>query len=357
MTNDTQPYLVILSRRANRCQFYSLHVLLQLIVEKSDRDSLTEFHDRRTIFEYLDGARLLFADYVAKLCEAATVRFGGTVGQEAYDLTIDKFSRLPEAGKDGIDCRNYFQAALTLLLKQPVSSELQKEKILGGLVQRLVYRHFELSLKERQRNSAMTRYEWQLPEGSLTVLMPRTLTGKERKEWLHSNVADRDPRRPGEKERVQMIIDESFRQTEVVCEEVSTEMVLRESDLPWFASNSLQVHGLAETVATEKVDRILDQRPAIQELGPSKLRALVLRIFEDICHGDYHDGELAREFGLSKATFSRFAGSQWDQTIPDLWRNLAAQILARDEGFAEVARELGLWKRVRQVAGARRGAQ
>ena len=79
-----------------------------------------------------------------------------------------------------------------------------------------------------------------------------------------------------------------------------------------------------------------------------KLKRLVLRIFEELCHGEYNDGKVAKDFGLSKATFSRFAGSRWTKSgsvTPDLWVN-TAQVLSAHKDFKKVAVESGVLGKV-----------
>jgi hypothetical protein len=63
-----------------------------------------------------------------------------------------------------------------------------------------------------------------------------------------------------------------------------------------------------------------------------------------LSEGSYEEETLAEMFGLNRATFSRFAGSQWrssGKTVPDLWRNLA-ETLARHSAFVETARQAGV---------------
>jgi len=109
---------------------------------------------------------------------------------------------------------------------------------------------------------------------------------------------------------------------------------------------------LAATVAQEKAEAIHEQRPAIQALGVSALRALVLRIFDALAEGHYEDSMLADAFGLSKATFSRFAGSRWqagdNARVPDLWLNVA-RTLSAHTAFGEAAQRAGVWARVEEV--------
>ena len=62
---------------------------------------------------------------------------------------------------------------------------------------------------------------------------------------------------------------------------------------------------------------------------------------------------------MSRATFSRFAGSHWAETlnnseqptIPDLWRNLV-HIMAGDPYFLAAAAEAGVLPRLRDTLSA-----
>ena len=61
------------------------------------------------------------------------------------------------------------------------------------------------------------------------------------------------------------------------------------------------------------------------------------------------DEDIAEEFGISKSTFSRFAGKDWRKNtglnnvivIPDLWKNMASVIM-QNPVFAETAISLGI---------------
>jgi len=325
----------------------ALHELIRRIVECSDRDALVEFHDYRTIFSYLDKSRLLFAEYVDCLRQAVEWQADSSLALQAYDLTTDKFLRLPNPGEPGIDCRKYFQAALTIFSSHPATDEIQAELGLAEIFQRLVYRHFELSLKECQRNAEMTRYAWKRPGGSLLLLLPRSLSGAERRKWLSEHVPDVNPSRPGERDRVQMIIHQHFDDCRMPLEDALL-TVLPASDYPDFFDTSLAVAGLAATVAEEKSARLLEQRPAIQKLGAANLKAMILRIFEDIADGDYQEGLIARQYGLSKAAFSRFAGGQWNSHVPDLFRN-AARVLSGNKVLVGAIRDLGIRPRTAEI--------
>ena len=66
----------------------------------------------------------------------------------------------------------------------------------------------------------------------------------------------------------------------------------------------------------------------------------------------YEEKRLADAFGISRATFTRFAGSRWkmdaDGRVPDLWAN-TAQTLAAHAPFMEAAEEAGVWNNVELI--------
>ena len=109
---------------------------------------------------------------------------------------------------------------------------------------------------------------------------------------------------------------------------------------------------LAQVVAEEKTAHIDEQRQAIKNLGRKMLKDLILKIFESAEDGNITDAELARKFGLSKATYSRFAGSRWhkskESSPPDLWVN-TAQVLAMDPDFKETVKAAGAWQQIQSV--------
>jgi hypothetical protein len=288
----------------------------------------------------------------------------------AYDLTVAKFSRFPLAAvppggqvdPGGPDCRRYFGAYLRYLEQEAGGlawyATVKGEESAADILQRFVVRHFHLSLREARRSVGGTRYVWQRPEGEVTLIMPRWLAGAERRRWLEGNVEDVDLSQPHERSRIQSLIDERLASDADAVAESWTRH--EQAHPPDDASPllSLTTDGLAKVVAQEKGDAIDRQRPAIQALGAAKLQAMITRVFDDLSDGELRDTDVANEYGLAKATFSRFAGSQWSRTngnggrcVPDLWAN-TAQILASDGVFMEAARAAGVWERVISVVRA-----
>lgn len=321
-----------------------LFQLITMIVTTSSTDALIEFHDYRTVFFVREKHRRL-ADYIGILREAAANEQWGSKADEAYSLTIDKFSRLPKEGNTGTDCRNYFRAALAKLPSNARQNTLDEEMALAGILQKLVYKHFRLSLKEVYRNGDMTRYEWTLENGTIKVKLPRQLVGSNRSAWLQTNIPDPDPDRAGEAFRVQSIIDDHFFANRHHPPPLESELA---SDSPSYFSDSWTVQGLAAAIANEKAERRFELRPSIQKLGKPQIRGLVHKVFDQLATGNYDDTSIARSFNLSKSSFSRFAGSNWQGRVPDLFVN-TARALTTDPAYAEAIQDAGFWEHAKRM--------
>ena len=352
----------------------SLVNLIREIAEKSDLHALDEFHNNRTLFRYADSPPLLFTEFLEKLREATLKRDRPglnvlEIADLAYNLTVDKFSNLPEGPqlstckkskngqkvkRKGADCRLYFKAFIKRAEKsfgnRQTATQLEEEFRVAKIMQGLVRRHFILSRleAERNRNRFRSRYNWAIKDRIICVWLPVSLKGQERRAWLEKNIDDPDPHREGERERIQAIINQNLIREEFVP---FPEAHSQTDDETPSCSGTDEEFGksLAEIVAKEKADHIKQQRRAIQALGKERLKQLVLCIFEDIHGCGYSDGKVAKDFGLSKATLSRFAGSQWHEketSIPDLWLN-TAQVLSENSTFKEVVKETGFWKQVK----------
>jgi hypothetical protein len=339
-----------------------LAALIYRIVKKTDAAALNEFHQHRTPFLIPDGPRVRFTQYIDWLRDQ---RAGveARVTDRAYDLTLDKFSRLPVASDDkhrrGPDCRIYFRAFLEHLrgrAHEPGAvTTSQDELLVARELQYFVRRHFALSLNEawRGRNPAISRYFWKLPPESghaLCLWLPRSIRGRARRQWLEHNAPDADPTRPGERERIQAIINQRLLLPSVGSLNACADVPARNATAP--GGEAGLPTRLAQAVADEKAATIELQRPAIQKLGPSRLRELVLAAFRHAEDPNETDEILAGRFGLSKSAFSRFAGAQWKHrgraVLPDLWLN-TARTLRSCPDFADAARASGIWETVLQM--------
>ena len=124
-------------------------------------------------------------------------------------------------------------------------------------------------------------------------------------------------------------------------------------------SDEMPRQGLAEIVSQEKSESIDQLHYKIAELGPVRIKRMVLEIFDQLLGGKCRAKEIACKYGLDKVTFSRFAGTKWSNSdtvnpsrVPVLWKNTAG-ILASDDRFVQAAKNSGLWDKIRAICGDR----
>lgn len=353
--------------------------LARCIFGEADREALRELHDNRTLFNSGADRRIVMAEYPMALKDR-DVAFqwcgrDAMAVERAYDLTLAKFLNLPGAGRngshgdedDGPDCRYYYRAfhghVSESLQKQPPSTIVETELRAAEILQGMVTRHFYLSCLECRRRTLklVRRYCWRTNGRSLTVWMPIELVGSRCRTWLETNVPDVDPSRPGERERIQAVIDRLWSRRRILSLNrlSKQEQAISPDSGPGRSFlEEISAHDLGGFVAEEKAENITDQRPTIRALGPSQLKKLIMTVFDSLAEDRFNAERIAMDYDLSKATFSRFAGSRWvdgddisgGRDIPDLWRN-TAHVLAGHEDFVTAARQAGVWDRVRRVAG------
>lgn len=362
--------------RSRSYRAYSLVTLVGRIVRRADARAVRELHDHRTVLQY-DGRWLRFAEYLGQLRESALARKwchgDATVLDQAYDLTLDKFCRLPSRSsrcgcpglkRDGPDCRYYFKAFLEHLGKKiefrRAKGELERELMAAQALQAHVLRHFYLSCLEciRRAHRLVRGHLRQLDGQALWLWFPAEMIDSRCGEWLGANATTREGVAPAEQDSLQALIDDEVSAHWLgLCRHSGCRSGLHSEhghELPWAVTHGLSAGGLAEAVAQEKADDLAAQRPAIRALGADKLAQLVRDVFAGLSEGVYDDGHTAKRFGLTKATFSRFAGSRWARKdpsagpVPDLWRN-TAHVLASNLVFVQAARAAGIWKRIEAV--------
>jgi len=356
---------------------YGKLTLLQLakrIVNNNDRRALKELHDNRVIFDENLKNTIHFAEYIAGFRNSKKAKFwcGGdsSVLDEAYNLTIDKICNIPiPADNDqrpipqGPDCRHYFKAFITYAEKKlkakPPANAIKTEIISTGILLRLVRRHFFLSCLEAKRRAQKLRrrYMWSVNGEIIYLWLPWELSGQRCREWLEVNIPDVDPRRPGEKYRVQAIVDRLLTKRTIFylseLDRIGEKLPPSPYSVPSIIQDEISVRGIAEAVATKKAENIKQQRSAIRLLGRDKLKQLIRTVFTRLAYADYVEKDIAQYFGLSAATFSRFAGAHWEKyrddiiisVPPDLWRN-TAEVLSGHPDFVIAAEKAGVWKQV-----------
>ena len=343
----------------------SVIALIERIVNDADHSALREFHNHRHLFRVFNSTSVRFAEYVQDLRKKFTSKPSQIV-DDAHDLTIDKFSGIPdpsldqEPAKHGPDCRHYFKAFLQFFYKNtrqksiPLNS-IHEETLAANYLQGLVRRHFYLSILECERrlNRTRNRYVWRINGGSVTVRFPDGFKGHLRREWLENHIPDIDLSRPGESYRIQEKIDAFFGLNSTACDNhVSYHPEDGAVNPPvfsdWYPNCPID---LVETIALEKAISIETQRPAIQSLGPDTIRNMVRAIFHAIERERYGVSDMANRFGISKSTVSRFAGNQWEENqenIPDLWQN-TAHVVSKHPALIGAAQESGIWQTIVKV--------
>ena len=182
-----------LTGRASEYQNLSLVELAERIVRCSDREALRELHNHRPLFRLHDSLPLLLVDFVDLIGSSPwATRFANgnmAILDRARDLTVDKFSNLPDPDASptrrrngGPDCRNYFRTFLNLWAKTTQTAgtaEYMAEGFSAKLLQSRVVRSFRLSCLEARRVvcPARTRYAWRVNGGILYLWMPAWMRG------------------------------------------------------------------------------------------------------------------------------------------------------------------------------------
>ncbi len=273
-----------------------------------------------------------------------------------YDRTLKKFSNFepddPQKTDDGPYCNTYYKklydSVSKIQSKNPRFTLLQEEIEIERLFQKFVIKHINYSWKEvlRSTNTKYSRYRWNHNNEALELKRPSWIKADKFKKWLEETFSKKLP--IASRGFIQNIIYETYGYGENIDinehNEWDHEISSLENPLELGHSEYIQ-NNLYETVADEKAENIEKLKPAIRKLGKNKVKKLVLHILDEFVEDSTKDIDIAREFNLSKATFSRFAGRDWkknpDKTIPDLWQNIA-QVIIKNENFSEFAKGLGI---------------
>ncbi|MEM1355025.1 MAG: hypothetical protein AAGH88_09090 [Planctomycetota bacterium] len=390
-------------RADDLASLWLIDLLEHIVAGGEPQRALNELHQNRRVFRRRGGKPLRLVEFLDELCAGPLPEeFGITADAQreaVYDAVLSRFLSLPIGGEDersrAVDSRHYFGATLRAAQhwrdRHPRADLLTLESEVAQLLQGQVVRQIAYCCLNvlRGRNGAASRYDWPVRGGVIRVRLPVWLYRGERPAWLARHVSDPDPDRPGESKRVQQIIDSHFGPLRVVSlEQPSRSNGVYEgwaryeaNPLDQLVAEEVSRQGLPEALAAEKARDIRRQRRRIRELGRAKLKAMIHAVLEARVQGEACDHEIAAAFGLTRSTFSRFAGSHWQlneddarradngreratetnsavphqQRVPDLWRNLA-QVLSRHPVFREVAQEAGVWPGVSRIASQPQGA-
>jgi hypothetical protein len=378
MKTETKPSIPIDLKDRIDYRRLPLLQLIGRIANNMDKQAMTELLNNRKLSHRKSKYRL--AEYIEMLKYSKTAwewcGHEDPVLEEAYNGTIDKFVNLPAQTNDneqpkfqGSNCCWYYKAyliyATNRLKKKPPANALQAEMIADEILLSFVRRIFRFSCWEGRRKEYgfVRRYCLKRDHGNLYLWVPREIPSQQCRQWLETNISDIDPRRPGEKERVQQIVNQLVAKKQIYLlselHQVGEELPSSPDPLASIFKNQISVDGLADMVADEKAENIEQQRQKIQQLGKDKLKELICTVFTTLANGKYVEKDIAGSFGLSTATFSRFAGSRWRRpsgstivnSVPDLWHN-TAHTLAGHLDFVKAAKKCGVWKRVCEIVKA-----
>jgi hypothetical protein len=373
--------------------------LIYLVGFNHDPDALTEVINHRPVFSFGTLERLLLPDFLRHLLMTQTKGQASKMSllwERAHDLTSDKFTVLARPARQGddgggdavtklgrsrkgVDCAHYYAALWRLLQDNPAFTEargiLERENEAAIQFQLSVTRNRYWSYREAHREASLMfvkRFEWCLNGcGKITVLMPKYLKGAECRQWLEKNVPHPNPKAPGEKERIQAIINERL----VIPQLVPLDRVMSATqgsvqpkiDLD---KDNKPPPSFVDFLAREKALSAELQRPSIRKLGPTGIDRLVHAISDNLRTREFTDEALANRFGVSKTSFSHFGGSDWSRIekgkektrkgeekveqeeetfVPDLFRNAAA-LLSESEIFREMAEEAGVFRPAMSIA-------
>jgi len=295
----------------------------------------------------------------------------GVLADCTYDLTMAKYSNFPDQTDSklnsgdysfkgtGIDCRNYYRAFLHIIKQERDEWDSIKNFVqeyhAGAIFKGLILRNFLFSRKDCKRVSPFSkRYQWKVKSTRFYLWRPSYMEAKEFRGWLEENINDVNPKNPNEKNRIQSKIDTSFpRGHNVFIDDPYNPIELDNEIRDEFFSAELKesqvfVDSLGKEVAQKKVEEIHELRPGIAKLGEETVEHMISQIFSDLSEADYSVTRIAEQYGISKPTLSRFAGSKWFEkiedsekvddikkvVIPDLWKN-TAEILSGSPEFME----------------------
>ena len=343
--------------------------LVLAIIRNSDNFALHELH-RRRLFWY-GGRWLTMAEFLLALrdsplgqrlsdgcCEAAEL---------AYDLSVDKFMVLPSSRRADapgepsaggrrpgpnptLYHRAFLKEACRRLRTIPAEDGLRRESVAAHCLQGFVVRTFGLSCRDALRRIRRTvrRYVWSPNGQSLTLWVPSDVPGRRISAFLVANFPSGGLAEPDAQDQAQALVNAAFRRRSVIALDAINVGSHPEAPSDSALDGLFAVDDLAATVADEKADGIQNLRPSIMHLGRRRLRKMILAIFTRLADGEYSAIAMAREYGLSKAAMSRWAGLRWSDCdkgdelrgdIPDLWRNVAG-VLAGNVRFVRAARTL-----------------
>jgi len=360
--------ITLKSKAASQWRKKSLFQLFSFIATKVNRNALDELLTNRKVF-FFSGKCLRFSEYISNI-HNKIINDNDTDAKVidcAYNKTIDKFTNLiaedntgETSGRSAINCRNYYKALISLIEKwqasNPDVSNIEIEQASANIFQKFVVKHFHLSLRECRRSLMpfAKRYIWKTDGKNIPLWYPIEIPASDFRKWLNEFITELKPDQLKQKDRIQAKVYQYFGRNRFV--EFEPEKYNYGSYIAKdYSQTDAGVNSLAITITQEKALNIDKLRPAIRKLGRENLKLLIMRVFRDLADDIFNDDIIAKDFSLSKATFSRFAGSGWKDkqakanvNIPDLWLN-TAKVLSTNHDFIEMAEKAGYLTQMTEV--------
>ena len=338
----------------------STHELLMRIVEDCDQDALNHLVEYRRII--LSGDTWLFLpEYIKMLCDTSTrsyyhraeYRYIGfdEFMNNTYNCLVDRFIELPYIGSSSMKCIAQYRSILRKVGETHHMSELQQEQKIGRVFKETVTNHLYLCMREviRSSNPFLTRYTWTRNGTTLmTLYRPTTVDVKEITHWLDETFPDIDNKDPSFKEEVQKQLDDRFQRGGYIAlddhgekdDKQPIEIPIHDEEYTEYPT----LEGIIQKIVQRKEQEFDQLRAGIRKLGIRRMKQLVRDILDAVTDGAYNLSDMARKYGLSKATLSRFAGNTWesdDAASPDLWKN-SMQVILQNTPMLEMAAEAGI---------------
>ncbi|MFC1734766.1 hypothetical protein ACFL1X_01520 [Candidatus Hydrogenedentota bacterium] len=274
-------------------------------------------------------------------CDILTDRLSNLRGD-----TIEEESSV-ESRPSGPNCKVYYKALRQFIEKsrKPGASILEEEAHAIRFLDGFLWHQFKMCTKEalRQLDVHGKRFYWKRNGCSIRLRVPRNMKDSRIRAWLEAHIDDFEPSRPGERERIQNVIDRNlvFGKQTTLPDYVAA----RNDVLAWTLLHGISVLGIAKVIATEKRENPKLLKPAIRALGREMVWQLIMQVFRNLAEDNDSDAEIARMFGLSSTTYWRFAGRPRKgrnrrTRVPDLFLN-AAMILNRHPAWRETCIDLG----------------
>ena len=314
--------------------------LIERISVHEDNNALNNFLSTRKLL-IIDGKRVLLPEFLLKLKERKFFPYQKISNQEnklkekldlTYDRTLQKFSILKNqsAKIEGPYCNNqynelYKQLNNYLIINETIS-QLELELKVEHLFKAMVIRHINYSWLEicRITNRLYKRYRWELETGTIELKKPLGIGGRDFTRWLEKHIDSPNPTVGNEKYKIQKEIDDWFGHSSFIDFESIANTKQSENE---FLEHERYPEDFPSLIAIEKSKNIDKLRPSIKALGEIKVKEFVKKVLESILYNENNDVSIAKEFGISKATYSRFAGRDWKSNnngeVPDLWGNIA----------------------------------